>query len=360
MPTILKNNGDSEYTLHHLGKGVAINAGASQNLELTWHPAQLASCHQLLDDLGVQALALVLNDGEQDLSLSRAAHHLLRLPPLHETDDNGHPYFTMRSVSRDGRHKVVQCPMPPDTMPLWQGAMDDIENGIPAGGDRIILSLAGPGEIYKLIDLVGPQVHMFDGEIFWTPPSNWTVQDWWEFFVYIRQNSQPSRADRDAPCVAAPGGDGNANVVDTGMGFSMIIPAPLNDGAYQVDLSIARPIGVGEGNPMAYWSSEVDEYVDPTITPAMGPEGQALGNTALLFDIDGRLYIMDKMPCGSSLGHFLLDATQSQPLHHTWQLVLGVHKSSDLPGALGLWFKPFREANMRFDCANLPIPEAPE
>lgn len=81
MPTIIKNNGDSEWVLAHAGTGVEIASGASRDLETIWPASELSRIAQLVDDLGNSQLALVVNDGTKDLTHSGAIWHIFRQSP---------------------------------------------------------------------------------------------------------------------------------------------------------------------------------------------------------------------------------------------------------------------------------------
>lgn len=147
---------------------------------------------------------------------------------------------------------------------LWTtGAFDDLATGKRGRGAELIVEATGPDTLAVLDGQFFEHIYIHSGEMSALAPA---LRDWGGMLVY---------APASAP-TEAPGGDGNANKVATGLGFNVIIPAPLGDGAWNVD---GATLQVGEINaglvpvPNAsgagYWDWDPD--ASPSITPVENP-----------------------------------------------------------------------------------------
>jgi hypothetical protein len=262
------------------------------------------------------------------------------------------------NVKDDQRLCVAQAPMTPETWAFWHGASDDLDSQERAApGKEIWLDFSGPAEKYKILEFM--EYHeIYDGEMFWTPPEYWTPRDRWSFFALIRQNNQPNHASKPAPCIEEAGG--NCILSPMPGGGNIIVPVPDGFGTHRIDLTIARPAPALDPEELAaaFWQIDLT-YKDHTITPAIDGENNPTGNAILFYDVGWRFMVMKNMPCGSPRGVFMIDSTQTEPMHKNWQMVLWVKKNSDRPGQLGAWIKDFRKTVTEVDMGT-PIAGSPE
>lgn len=108
------------------------------------------------------------------------------------------------------------------------------------------------------------------------------------------------------PVASVGGNTGNANLSPTGLGYNIIVPAPLSDGTHDLDVSeplnanlAAKPLGWptlvtkvapvpaikkvnGVDSPDGFWDYDMNTGI---ITPNIGPSGEKLGYWNL-FDAD--------------------------------------------------------------------------
>lgn len=240
----------------------------------------------------------------------------------------------------DGRVNVVNAPMSHGMYSWWTGSGDLSPGEVPPeagpvsgrglGKKMNLIFTTGEGEEHISVVDFTSYVEIYDGEGVWEPVMYWGVED--RFWVYIL--IPPNQA----VCTVVSG-TGNADVVDTGMGFSMVVPA-AGTGQYNIDYDEVSPLKVGAGNPMAYWS--MDDFLEGTVAPAVGEGGSPAGSYALLYDMGWRVYVCNDMPMGSPRGVFLVDSDKSEPIHKNWKLAVKCVKNSKNGGNMGVWLKFFR------------------
>jgi len=173
----------------------------------------------------------------------------------------------------------IHIPMTTGRMPLFNpdiipagyllyitGAFDDVSGEKRGEGAQMELEVtydAGPtqgtlqGQFFEHQYVVGGEFGCHDEEL----------GDWASMMAYA-----PASAPTSTP------GTGNANKVDTGLGFNIIVPAPGDDGDWTVDGSTLWkgeinlnlvPVPNGNDPQTGYWNW--DPTVDPSITPVANP-----------------------------------------------------------------------------------------
>lgn len=245
----------------------------------------------------------------------------------------------------DNRANFVNAPMSQGTYAWWTGAGDNLSPAGPTSGrgdgDQMKLSFTEPATKTRILAL-HDYAEIFDGEAWWT--GTWTNDDRWSIYVFIPKN-QSHTEDRTGTL------DGNCNVVDTGQGFSILVPAPGGDGAYEVDLAKVSPLPAA-GSGMHFWG--VEDFKEGTPTAAISNVGAPEGTHALLYDLGWRVYFCKNMSCGSPRGIFEVDSDKAEPIHKNWKIVCTVERASAGNADFGWWFKLFR---MNVDEPDIPPTE---
>lgn len=232
---------------------------------------------------------------------------------------------------KDNRENFVVAPMTTGMMAWWTGAGDNLATGGLGEGDQFQMIFTG-AETKTVVASFTSYVELYDGEAWWSDDSglsNWGNADRWDLAVLIKQNSSNT----------TPNGTntGNCNVVPSGMGFDIIVPA-AGDGAYDVDLTKAHPLPC-EGSGMHFW--DIPDFIDGTIVPALDGASPA-GGYGLVHNLDWRVYFCKNMPCGSPRGIFLVDSDKAEPVHKNWCIEGTVEKTTSGAGEFGFWLKFFR------------------
>lgn len=153
----------------------------------------------------------------------------------------------LTNADEDGR-LIVSPGLFPDYMnPYHTSEGDDFDNGVRGGGDRLVLKHADGASVENITEIrFIDYIQMLGGGI---RVYNSNADDYVSFDCY-------SPATTTTP---NGGGTGNCNLVATGYGFNIIIPAP-GDGAHDVDLttpvnanlagSMGQPILVTAATPV--------------------------------------------------------------------------------------------------------------
>lgn len=242
-------------------------------------------------------------------------------------------------LENDGRLNIVSAPMTQGMYAFWTGAGDDLTPAGPTSGrgegEAVVMEFDGPGDQYHMAEF-SSYVEIYDGEGVWSPPENWTSNDkFWVYFLISPNNE----------CTISTPGSGNCNIVDTGMGFSALVPAAGN-GNYTVDLDRAKPLPMS--SDLNFWSTGA-YTAGSAISPAISDVGAPLGDHALLYDLGYRIQICNQMPMGSPVGRFEVDSDKSEPLHKNWRVITRCQKVSSGSGTIGVWFKFFRPDTSEID-----------
>jgi len=159
--------------------------------------------------------------------------------------------------------------IPPSYLLYLTGAFDDLGGGLIGAGDQIEIEATYDG---------GPKTETLDGQYL---THQYIVGgeigvigtigkgDWASMMAYAPASAPEDRTGTH---------DGNANKVATGMGFNIIVPAPGNDGDWNVDGSALTageintglvPVPSASTPQTGYWNWDPDE--DPSITPVANP-----------------------------------------------------------------------------------------
>lgn len=166
-------------------------------------------------------------------------------------------------------------------------------------------------------------VWVHDGQCTWTTPTAFNAKDHFSLSVNI-------------PATVATvngGGTGNCNVVPTGLGYNVIVPAAGN-GGHDVDLNVASPVPAGRSKD-GYW--EVDEFSE-TITPSTTPGASSWH----LLDIPIKSYFIRCLSMSDPRGVFDIDAYKTYWVPSAWTWELEVTKQEDGDGLVSGWLLIFR------------------
>ena len=234
----------------------------------------------------------------------------------------------------DGRLNTVSAPMTQGMSAWWTGRGDDLNPSSGSGrgkGQAMDFVFTGADDKTVTLDF-SSYMEIYDGEGIWHPAADWSILDRYWVGAYIPKNQDI--------CIVNGTSTGNCNVVDTGLGFSIIVPAPASDGGYDIDLTKARPAPAS--SDINYW--QVGAYQnenDPV--PAFTPDysGPA-GDHGLLYDLNYEINFCNDMPMGSPTGSFKIDSDKSEPLHKNWQIKVRCKRVSTTAAKFGVWLKFFR------------------
>jgi hypothetical protein len=234
---------------------------------------------------------------------------------------------------REVDHKpvMVNSPATEGTFTWLSSRGDDLSPTPPASGRgdgaQLFLTFTGPDTKEVEIQYSEP-IELHDGEVSWRPAGDWGFEDSWTFSVRLPAT------------VATPnaGNTGNCNLVDTGMGFNIIVPA-AGDGAYDVDFNQAVPIPDGFNTKTSqgagYW--DVDRHWSETITPNGTDHGEFN-----LYDIPLEMFFCKNMHCGNPLGIWDLDAYKAEWVSKKWKLAFKVTRATAGAGKIGGYLMIFR------------------
>ena len=242
----------------------------------------------------------------------------------------------------DGRINIVNAPMSHGMSTWWTGRGDDMNPTPPASGRgqgaEMNFDFTGASDETVTLDF-NSYVEIYDGEGVWSPVANWSIHDRFWVSCYIPKNEDL--------CIVNAQNEGNCNVVDTGQGFSIIVPAPGGDGAYDIDLTKARPAPAGDGSQINYW--QVGAYMnenDPT--PAFDASYGPAGDHALFYDLAFSIPFCNDMPMGSPIGRFEVDSDKTEPLNKNWQVKVRCKRVSTGVGEFAVWLKFFRPNTIEY------------
>lgn len=231
-------------------------------------------------------------------------------------------------VEKDLKPVFVMSPATEGTF-TWLSSCGDNLTPIPPSsgrgeGPQALISLSDPGEEEAVLQWIEP-IELHDGHVSWR--GAWDFEDLWSISVRL-----PATV-----AVANGSGTGNCNLVDTGQGFSIIIPA-AGDGTHDVDYSTAVPVpdGFTEKTPekVGFW--DVDLWSEE-VTPRGDAQGQFNFYTLQL-----EMFFCKNMDCGNPLGVWDLDAYKAEWISSRWQIVFKVKKVTAGAGKIGGYLMIFR------------------
>lgn len=234
------------------------------------------------------------------------------------------PGLLLEAREQDGKGVVVNSPATEGWRAWITGAGDDLDPTPPASGrgegTKLRLSFTGAETKSVSIQFTEP-VELHDGQLFYTPVINWTMDDRWDFKIELPAT------------IVTPNGlnAGNCNLIPQ-TGYNIIIPA-AGDGTHDVVLTDAVPIPTDSSN--GFWDVV---YNTGEITPSATP-GSAKW---FLFDVPLNSWFLKNMPMGHPLGVFDSDIYKTEYCHQSWLLTLTVTKNSIGVGEVGGWLMCFR------------------
>lgn len=241
----------------------------------------------------------------------------------------------MLIVTSDAPHEtdrkpvMVNSPATEGTYTYLSSRGDNLSPTPPASGrgdgTQLLLSFAGPGTDEVEIQFCEP-VELHDGHTSWR--GEWGFEDSWGISV------------RMPATVATPnvGNTGNCNLVATGLGFNIIVPA-AGDGAYDIDYNQAVPIPDGysakTGEGTGYW--DVVEHWSEVVTPN-GTDKGAFN----FYDTALEMFFCKNMDCGNPLAIWDLDAYKAEWISKKWKLCFQATRVTAGAGKIGGYLMIFR------------------
>lgn len=321
------------------GRNTRIVPGNDEyDLLLDFTQDELRTSDSLVELLGQGADKYVLNDGATDLSVSKAIDLIRGYAPSEvkintgKATSDGSPVLALDCPTEsDKKIVMVNSPATEGTF-TWLSARGDNLSPTPPSsgrgeGAQFFLSFTAPDTKEVEAQFIEP-IELHDGHISWRPTGDWGFEDSWSISVRM-----PATV-----AVANPTNTGNCNLVDTGMGFNIIVPA-AGDGAYDVDFNQAVPIPDGysakTGQGTGYW--DVVRYWSEEISPNGAGEGEFN-----LYDIALEMFFCKNMDCGSPLGVWDLDAYKAEWVSKKWKLCFRVVRATTGTGKIGGYLMIFR------------------
>jgi len=190
-----------------------------------------------------------------------------------------------------------------------------------------LLSFTGPDTAEVEIPFM-EAMQLLGGSVYWRPVGSWDFEDTWNLLIRLPAT------------VAVPNGTntGNCNLVDTGMGFNIIVPA-AGDGAYDVDLETVVPVPDGYSpatqTGSGYW--DVDRFWSETMTP----NGEAHGEFNL-YDLALEFYFCKNVSCGNPEGTWKLDSYKAEWISSRWVTIFKATRVTTGAGKIGGFFHVYR------------------
>lgn len=162
---------------------------------------------------------------------------------------------------------------------------------------------------------------LFGGVLAFAPTSQWEGGDLAELSLLL-----------PATVVTPNAGSGSCKLINTGKGFSTILPA-AGDGDHDVDLSTAVPVPVEEGK-IGEWA--VDQ-VTGNISSALGSGKYHLLDTTM--EIAGVRVGGIHPSAGAQQQSYVIFASLDTPvkIHPSWKVHFSVTKKSAGPGTVSVW-----------------------
>jgi hypothetical protein len=215
----------------------------------------------------------------------------------------------------DGKLVVVPFPARDGFKTFFTGAGDDLAPTPPASGrgqgTALAISFLASDDystlpLSKSLELQWSEpVQIHDGQGQVEPVAEWSVKDLLSMTARL-----PATV-----AVVNGGGTGNANVVPTGLGYNIIVPAAGN-GGHDVTLADAVPVpAAGAG----YWEADpITGVVSASPTPGLG--------SYHLLDIQVEALFANRIPLGQGTGVFDIEAYRVEDIHPNWKLIVTIDK----------------------------------
>jgi hypothetical protein len=229
----------------------------------------------------------------------------------------------------DKKPVMVNSPATEGTFTWLTSRGDNLSPTPPASGrgegTQLMIAFTEPDTKEVEIQFCEP-IELHDGHVSWR--GEWGFEDAWNISVRM-----PATV-----AVANQGNTGNCNLVDTGMGFNVIVPA-AGDGAYDIDFDQAVPIPDGfntkTSQGQGFW--DVDQHWTEEITP--NGDGKGEFN---FYDIALEMFFCKNMDCGSPLGIWDLDAYKAEWVSKKWKLCFKAARATSGAGKIGGYLMIFR------------------
>lgn len=242
---------------------------------------------------------------------------------------------TQPALEPDKRMVVVNFPADEGSFMWLSGAGDDVENGVRGGGTEVIMEFADVTRTEPEVQIVDLQfmewIQLHDGQVTVTDNAQWDLGDKWNWGVFMPATEVTPNLSNEGNCnVVNPAGE-------PGQPDSYIIVPAADDGAFDVDLTVATPVPASGAGYWEYnWETDI-------ITPSTTP-GSA---SWYLLTVDAPMaYFMRSVNVPiHKAGNFDFDAYKAERIYKRWRLRLTVTKKSNGPGKLSGWIVCFREYN---------------
>lgn len=256
-------------------------------------------------------------------------------PQLDPTTLDGKPVIHIDAPldGPDQKPVFVLSPAPEGWMTYFVGRGDDAGATPPASGRgtgdpiriEFLASDTYPKDESAEWSYIEP-TYVHDGQLTWKNPDDFDANDHFSLCVRIPANT-PTANGSNA---------GNCNVVPTGLGYSVIVPA-AGDGAYDIDLSTAVPAPAGL-DQNGYW--DVNERTG-TVSPSKKP-----GNSWWhLLDVEVKSYFIRSIPLNHPVGVYDVDVYKTEWVSERWFWRMEAHKENapSEDANLAGWLLIFRE-----------------
>lgn len=228
-------------------------------------------------------------------------------------------------LENDGKQVVVISPATKGWKTWFTGAGDNLSPVSRGDGPKLRLNMVGGGDTQEVEIQFSEPVEVHDGGMFIRDPDAWDLDDSMDVFVTIPAND-PS---------ASPG-TGNCNLVDSGNGFNILVPA-AGDGSHSIPLGSATPVMVeDEKKPDGFW----DVNRETGVVSAAAVPGK--GNCNLL-DVSKAGYLVNSFPVASPTGVIDIDVYKVEWVHQNYIVTMSVTKESVGAGKVAVWLLCFRK-----------------
>jgi hypothetical protein len=221
--------------------------------------------------------------------------------------------------SVDGTPIVNPDKVPQGHILYVTGAFDDIDGGVRGAGALFQVSRTDQGEasvegrFLEYVYAVGGGLGS-DGA---------AAGDWASYECYAPASAPEDRTGTH---------DGNANKVPTGLGFNIVVPAPLNDGDWNVDGATLEAGQINDGlvpvpnqSGTGFWNW--DPNASPSITPVANPG--APDGAYDLYDVPIPLTRQaNRIPLLGVQGDVVPDAVRPKMLLPHWKVKITVHRET--------------------------------
>ena len=191
-------------------------------------------------------------------------------------------------------------------------------------GDQILIpfTTGEGGDLTKSIEVgfIEP-IELHDGQVCWKPVDQFSAEDLFSLYACLPANTPTE------------GGAGNCNLVPTGLGFNVIVPANPGEGTHEINLANAVPIPAYDKD--GYWSVN---YNTGEVSVAANPGGASWH----LYDAELILYFLRNISMANPMGVFDIDVYKTEYVHNKWKLKFQVFKKNAGDGSVSGWIFMFR------------------